>query len=89
MPSSRDSFRRNRVAPVGANRIPLRAREGQNAVPVGRAYSHRIPLAKLKCISPKRWEELAARRKGEEPGGAARVKSGRHDYPRSLFRSGA
>ena len=61
----------------------------KNAERVGRAYSHRIPLAKLKCISPKRWEELAARRKGEEPGGAARVKSGRHDYPRSLFRSGA
>ena len=61
----------------------------QASEPGGRAYSHRIPLAKLKCISPKRWEELAARRRGEEPGGAARVKCGRHDYPRSLFRSGA
>jgi len=35
----------------------------------GRAYAHRIPLTKLKCISPKRWKELAARRRGEEPGG--------------------
>jgi hypothetical protein len=29
----------------------------------GRAYSHRIPLVKLKCISSKRWEELAVRRR--------------------------
>ena len=25
---------------------------------VGRAYSHRIPLARLKCLSEKRWLEL-------------------------------
>jgi hypothetical protein len=43
----------------------------------GRAYSHRIPLTKLKCISPKRWEELTARRRGKEPGGARRVESAR------------
>src|SRR6266699_2260629 len=51
----------------------------------GRAYSHRIPLANLKCLSEKRQWELAARL-GGEPGGA-RVNSahGRH----SLFRPGA
>jgi hypothetical protein len=63
----------------------------------GRAYSHRIPVAELKCVSEKRRKELnlylglgcAARRRGEEPGRAPRVKSGRHDRPRSLFRFGA
>ena len=54
----------------------------------GRAYLHRILLATLKCISAKRWEELAARRRGEEPGGPLRLESGRHGHPRSLFRSG-
>ena len=63
----------------------------------GRAYSHRIPLARLKCMSPRRVLELdlllklarAARRRGEEPGCARRVKSDRHDHPHSLFRFGA
>ena len=55
----------------------------------GRAYSHRIPLVKLKCISPKRWMELAARRRGEEPGGARQVQSQRHGRPCPLLRSGA
>ena len=63
----------------------------------GRAYSHRIPLVRLKCVSEKREKELdlllglarAARRRGEEPGRARRVKSDRHDRPHSLFRFGA
>ena len=55
----------------------------------GRAYSHHIPLAKLKCISPRGWKDLAARRRGEEPGGALGVQSAPHAVrPRSLFRSG-
>jgi hypothetical protein len=34
---------------------------------LGRAYSHRIPLAKLKCLSEKRVRELAGRlRKSRE-----------------------
>jgi hypothetical protein len=53
----------------------------------GRAYSHRIPLVILKCISPNRWDELAARRRGEEPGGG-RLESRRYGH-RSLFRSGS
>ena len=48
-------------------------------------------------MSPKREKELdlllglgrAARRRGEEPGRAPRVKSDRHDRPHSLFRFGA
>jgi len=56
---------------------------------IGRAYSHRIPLVKLKCIAPKRWIELAARRRGEEPGGERRVESARYGRPRSLFRPGS
>jgi hypothetical protein len=48
-------------------------------------------------MSEKRWKELdlclgtgrAARRRGEEPGRATRVKSNRHDRPHSLFRPGA
>ena len=48
-------------------------------------------------MSPKRVKELdlylglgrAARRRGVEPGRAARVKSDRHDRPHSLFRFGA
>ena len=48
-------------------------------------------------MSEKRRKELdlclewgrAARRRGEEPGRAPRVKSDRHDRPHSLFRSGA
>src|SRR6266481_1097002 len=51
----------------------------------GRAYSHRIPLANLKCLSEKRQWELAARL-GGEPGGA-RIDSA-HGH-RSLFRPGA
>jgi len=38
----------------------------------GRAYSHHIPLVKLKCISPKRQEEMAARRKGDASRAARR-----------------
>ena len=30
-------------------------------------FEKHYPLARLKCISPKRWDELAARRRGEEP----------------------
>ena len=63
----------------------------------GRAYSHRIPLAGLKCVSPKREKELGfllslgrgAPRGGGEPGRAPRVKSDRHDRPHPLFRFGA
>jgi hypothetical protein len=46
-------------------------------------------------MSEKRCKELdlylgyAARRRGEEPSRARRVKSGRHDRPLSLFRFGA
>jgi hypothetical protein len=36
----------------------------QRNVGNGRAYPHRIPLAKLKCISPRGWKDLAARRRG-------------------------
>src|SRR5713101_9285397 len=50
----------------------------------GRAYSHRIPLAKLLCMSEKRRLELAARL-GGEPGGARRVESARRVHP--LLRS--
>src|SRR5579863_6958781 len=54
----------------------------------GIALSHRIPLAKLKCLSDKRRKELAARL-GGEPGGARRVESARYGHRRSLFRFGA
>ncbi len=53
----------------------------------GRAYSHRIPLAELKCLSEKTRLEMAARLGG--PGGARRLESWRHGYFRLLFRSGA
>jgi len=36
------------------------------------------PLAKLNRISPRGWKELAARRRGEEPGGALGVQSARY-----------
>src|SRR5713101_2240533 len=49
---------------------------------------HRYPLAELKCVSPKRRREMAARL-GGEPGGAGRLESLRHGRFRSLFRSGA
>jgi len=45
--------------------------EGQSS---GRALSHRIPLVDLKCVSPKRRKEIAARL-GGEPGGAPGVDS--------------
>jgi len=51
---------------------------------LGRAYSHRIPLAGLKCLSEKRRLELAARL-GGEPGGKRRVDLPRHGYFRRLF----
>ena len=78
-------------------RVALREWMAQAWQEVGRAYSHRIPLARLKCVSAKRRKELdlylglgrAARRRGEEPGRAPRVKSGHHDRPRWLFRFGA
>src|SRR2546428_12124551 len=54
----------------------------------GRAYSHRIPLAELKCVSPKRRLEMAARL-GGEAGGQRRGESPSHAYFRPLFRSGA
>ena len=50
----------------------------------GRAYSHRIPLVELKCVSPKRRKEIAARL-GGEPGGARGVDSLRYGRFRSLL----
>src|SRR2546428_13345419 len=61
---------------------------GQATRPFGRAYSHHIPLARLKCLSEKRRLELAGRL-GGEPGGARKLESSRHGYFRPLFRSGA
>jgi hypothetical protein len=60
----------------------------------GIGKDHRIPLAELKCMSPKRVKELdlhldlgcAARRRGEEPGRAPRIKSAHGRRP--LFRPG-
>lgn len=40
---------------------------------VGRAYSHRIPLTRSKCMIPRWWEDFAARRRGEP--GANRLPS--------------
>ena len=48
---------------------------------------HRYPLAELKCVSPKRRKEMAARL-GGEPGGARGVDSQRYGRFRSLLRSG-
>src|SRR6266571_3054795 len=62
--------------------------EAQVAGNRGRALSHRIPLARLKCLSEKRLREMAARL-GGEPGGARQLESPRHGYFRPLFRSGA
>jgi hypothetical protein len=42
----------------------IESRSRQRFTAIGRAYSHRIPLVQLKCIRSKRWEELAARRRG-------------------------
>jgi hypothetical protein len=50
----------------------------------GRAYSHRIPLVELKCVSPKRRKEMAVRLGGESDG-ARRVESPRHGRFRSLL----
>jgi len=55
---------------------------------------HRIPLAELQCMSPKRVMQLnlyldlgrAARRRGEEPGRAPQIKSAHGRRP--LFRPG-
>src|SRR5258708_4713665 len=60
----------------------------------GIGKDHRIPLAELKCMSPKRVKELdlylglgrAARRRGEEPGRAREIKSAHGRRP--LFRPG-
>ena len=65
----------------------------------GRPYGgigkdHRIPLAELQCMSPKRVKELnlylglgcAARRRGEEPGRARPIESAYGRRP--LFRPG-
>jgi hypothetical protein len=60
----------------------------------GIGKDHRIPLAELKCMSPKRVKELdlylgsgrAARWRGEEPGRAPRIKSAHGRRP--LFRPG-
>jgi hypothetical protein len=46
---------------------------------------HRYPLAELKCVSPKRRKEMAARL-GGEPGSVPRLESSRHGYFRLLFR---
>ena len=46
---------------------------------------HRYPLAELKCVSPKRGQEMAARL-GGEPGSVPRLESSRHGYFRPLFR---
>src|SRR5207245_11459610 len=48
----------------------------QRAVFRGRALSHRIPLARLKCVSPKRRLEMAARLGGEPAGGRKLESSG-------------
>ena len=56
----------------------------RNTRPYGRAYSHRIPLVELKCVSPKRRKEIAARL-GGEPGGARGVDSLRYGRFRSLL----
>src|SRR5260370_39541914 len=48
---------------------------------------HRYPLVELKCVSPKRRKEMAARL-GGEPGGARRVELPHYGRFRSLFRSG-
>jgi len=62
----------------------------------GIGKDHRIPLAELKCMSPKRVKELdlylglglgrAARRRGEEPGRARPIESAHGRRP--LFRPG-
>jgi len=57
---------------------------GPGDVKRGRAYSHRIPLVELKCVSPKRRKEIAARL-GGEPGGARGVDSLRYGRFRSLL----
>ena len=41
--------------------IVLREKGSQGAINYGRAYPHRIPLARLKCVSEKRVRELAGR----------------------------
>ena len=64
--------------------FPENLRHGQAGSLLGRAYSHRIPLAGLKCLSEKRRLELAARL-GGEPGGKRRVDLPRHGYFRRLF----
>ena len=60
----------------------------------GIGKDHRIPLAELKCVSPKRVKVLdlylgvgrAARRRGEEPGRTPALKSAHGRRP--LFRPG-
>ena len=67
---------------------------GLRFVTSGIGKDHRIPLAELKCMSPKRVKELnlylglgcAARRRGEEPGRARRIESAHGRRP--LFRPG-
>ena len=58
---------------------------GQTVPPNGIGKVHRIPLAELKCMSPKREKELAARL-GGEPGRAARIESAHGRRP--LFQPG-
>jgi hypothetical protein len=61
----------------------------------GIGKDHRIPLAELKCMSPKRVKQLdlyldlgrAARRRGEEPGRTPQIKSAHGRRP--LFRPGS
>ena len=75
-------------------RITLWSAEAQLADNSGIGKDHRIPLAELKCVSPKRVKELdlylglgrAARRRGEEPGRDPQIKSAHGRRP--LFRPG-
>src|SRR2546422_10254146 len=58
----------------------------QKSMRSGRAYSHRIPLAELKCVSPKRRLEMAPP-PGGGPGGPRREETPRRAYFRPSFRS--
>lgn len=74
--------------------------EGNTMIPaksekLAKDKDHCIPLAELKCMSPKRLKVLdlylgagrAARRMGEEPGRAPQIKSAHGRRP--LFRPGS
>ena len=58
MPSSRDSFRRNRVAPDGYNYLSIRGREGQNPV----AQRRRQPMGvQVRALAGKHGHERGVR----------------------------